>query len=478
MTILLAFLVNAALNFALALLVAKFLGPDDFGRYALAMAVAIVLNTVFFEWLRLSTTRFSSGQRPADRAGIRATLELAYASTVLGLALAAILAALSGIELGLPTRLMLAATAAGIGMALFDYRAALARAAFLDRAYTRLILVKNIAGFALMAGGAYWLREPALVVAGAALSACAAILLVRGGGADMTALRDAQRRHLKTFAAYAIPLVVANAVYQAIPLLNRAALAATAGFGEAGQFALASDIGLRLFMTLGSGLDLLLFQLAVRQAEAHGREAGERQIARNMAAIFALLLPLAAGFWLVLPSFEALFVPTEYRGAFAAYSNLLIPALLAFALIQYALNPVFQLERRTGPVVLAALAALVINAALVAALPRIMGPLGVAVAQLGGLAVALLLFAALALRVGGVRPPWRDLALAVVATAGMSAALLPLRAIGPPELALPAMTAAGLALYAALGYALDIAGCRALLRARLDRGRPIAAPAE
>src|SRR5215218_4171785 len=83
MTIIAAFLANAGLNFALGLLVARFLGPDEFGRYAVAMAVAVVINTAFFEWLRLSTTRFYSDERHSSEPGLRATIELGYAAVSL-----------------------------------------------------------------------------------------------------------------------------------------------------------------------------------------------------------------------------------------------------------------------------------------------------------------------------------------------------------------------------------------------------------
>ncbi|HKH35266.1 MAG TPA: hypothetical protein VKA80_14090 [Beijerinckiaceae bacterium] len=62
-------------------------------------------------------------------------------------------------------------------------------------------------------------------------------------------------------------------------------------------------------------------------------------------------------------------MPAAYRGAFASYTTILIPALFAFALIQYALNPVFQLKRRTGPVVVAAFVALATDAGLLLVLP-------------------------------------------------------------------------------------------------------------
>jgi O-antigen/teichoic acid export membrane protein len=479
MAIVAAFFVNAALNFALGLLVAKFLGPSDFGRYAVGMAAAVVLNTLCFEWLRLSTTRFYSQARRAGEPGIRATLELGYGATALVLAALTLAAFLADVEIGLSASLLAGAVAAGIGMGVFDYRAALARALFLERAYAQLVLLKNAAAFALMVGAAYLFGEPAFVLAGAAISAGAAIFVARRELADAgPEPTRAEGRHLRLFASYALPLVAANLVYQLVSLMNRSALALIDSYAEAGRFALAADLGLRIFMTLGSGLDILLFQMAVRREETHGRAAAEAQIVRNFAVVIALLLPVAGGYWLVLPSLEALVVPQAYRGAFADYTVILIPALFAFALIQYGLNPVFQLRQRTGPVVFAALAALCINAALLPVLLPTVGGKGVALAQLAGFALATVIIGVLAGRRGGLRVPWRDVGLAGAATGAMLVLLLPLRAIEAPVLALAVMIAAGGAIYGTLAYLLDIAGLRTLLHARFSRPRAIPAPAE
>ena len=73
------------------------------------------------------------------------------------------------------------------------------------------------------------------------------------------------------------------------------------------------------------------------------------------------MLPAVAGCWLVLPSFEALFVPENFRGAFAHYFTLMTPALLAFALINYGVNTAFQIAHRLSPLVIAALVAFLAN---------------------------------------------------------------------------------------------------------------------
>jgi O-antigen/teichoic acid export membrane protein len=476
MTIVITFALNAGLTFALGLAVAKFLGPETFGRYAVALAVASVVNTAAFEWLRLSATRFYSDRTRRDDAGVRATLTLGYAAIVLTLAALLAAAALLRLDLGLPTGLLAAATVAGVAMGLFDYQAALARARFLDRTYAALVLAKNALAFALMVGGAFAFGDPALVLYGSALSALAAIVAARRALADPQARPSLARGDLiGGFARYALPLVAASFLYQLIPLLNRGYLASRFGFAEAGTFSLPADLGLRLFATLGTGMDMLLFQIAVRTDETHGPDAARAQVARNLALVAAVLFPVAAGFWLVLPSFEALVVPAAFRGGFAGYMALLIPALLALSLVQYALNPVFQLRKATGPVTAAAVAALVVDAALLPVLSARFGPLGVAAAQAGGFLVAAGVLTVLAARATTL--PWRDLALAAAATAAMTAALWRLRALPPGLVQLTVTAAAGVGIYGALALAFDIAGARAMA-ARLRRHRFRSVPAE
>jgi O-antigen/teichoic acid export membrane protein len=81
MAVIAAYVVNAALNLALGLLLADILGPADFGRFALGIAGSVVLTTLFFEWLRLSATRFYSERVRGEEPWIRAMLDRAYATS-------------------------------------------------------------------------------------------------------------------------------------------------------------------------------------------------------------------------------------------------------------------------------------------------------------------------------------------------------------------------------------------------------------
>ncbi|MCG5247220.1 lipopolysaccharide biosynthesis protein [Methylorubrum extorquens] len=485
MAVIAAFVLNAGLNFILGIAIARMLGPADFGRFALATAGAVVLNTILFEWLRLSATRFYSARVREAEPWIRQGLDRAY--WVIALALFATAALCAGLGIGVnPTpegRLVMTASTmvAAIGIGLFDYHAALARARFIGSAYLRLVVWKNVLAFVLMAGTAWLFPQPVWVLIAGGLSQFLAVLPMRkilGDGLLGHApafTPDRARKTLRLFAAYGLPLIAANAVYQIMPFLNRAAIAGTAGFAEAGYFALAADLGSRAFSTLGAALDLLLFQIAVQAEEHHGREAAETQVARNIAIVVALLLPCAAGYWAVTPALQALIVPEEFRGPFADYTDLLIPGLFCLSIMNFALNPIFQIRRRTSPVVAAALIGLAVNAVGLVLLPRMMGPQGVAVAQTLGLVAAVAVLGLRALTgIERLRLPSRDLALTAAACLAMVLAVLPFRGL-EPALALPACIAAGMLVYGALVWFLDIAGLRSAVRQRFPKRLPAAA---
>ena len=469
MLYLVAFTIAAALSFASSLLAAALLGPEAFGRYAVALSVSVVINTVLFEWLRLSTTRFYSERVRQDEPRIETTLNAVYAVTSAAVVAIAAVLLVSGADLGLSPGLLAAAAAVGLSVALFDYRTAQARARFLDRRYAALLFGRGLLAFCLAAGAAWLWREPTFALLGSAAAAALTLGVLRetrgpaaGGHFD--------RALLTRFARYAVPLVAATAIYQALPLLNRAVLAGRSGFAEAGYFSLASEIAVRLLQNVGSALDLALFQLAVRAEERDGREAGERRISQNLGIVFAITVPACVGLAAVWPSFEALFVPTSFRGQVADVMMLAIPAFGAYALVQFGLNPAFQIRHRTGPVVAAAAAALAVNVMLLLAWPGATGAVGVAAVQFASLAVGLLVLAVLAL---GIRAtlPWRDLAFATGAAAIMGAALWPWRDALPPLPGLMAQVLVGAGLYGAITLLFDIAGARSALAGLRGFGR-------
>ena len=89
MKVLVAFFTNTFFNFVIGLMVAKFLGPEEFGRFALALAVALVTQTIVFDWLRLGAIRFYSERSATERPALRATLDALFGVLIAALAVVA-----------------------------------------------------------------------------------------------------------------------------------------------------------------------------------------------------------------------------------------------------------------------------------------------------------------------------------------------------------------------------------------------------
>jgi O-antigen/teichoic acid export membrane protein len=421
----------------------------------------VIINAGAFDWIRLSAVRFYSSRTRDERPEMRATLDVCFGALAAIVSFAAVAASLGGIALPLSPSLLLMAAAFAVASGFYDYRTALARARFHDSAYSRTIIVKNILYLILTVGGAWRFQSAQIALAGICLSVAVAL------ASSWRALRDpgaspakAQPALAGQFMRYGLPLVTASILFQLIPLANRVIVSRLYGFGESGQFSLANDLGARILSAIGSTLDVLLFQLAVRADEAHGAEGAGAQLADNMAVVLAVILPTCAGLWLILPSFQAIIVPEAFRGPFAIYLAAMLPGLLCYALLQFALAPIFQIGKRTLPMIVAALSACVTDLLLLAALPRGADGAWLATAQSGSLGVALTVVLALAASTRPIWPSALDVLSTLVATAAMAVVVLPLRALPPGPVVLIAQLALGGLVYGAVAYALDVARLR------------------
>jgi hypothetical protein len=211
--------------------------------------------------------------------------------------------------------------------------------------------------------------------------------------------------------------------------------------------------------------------MAVAAHDRFGAAEARQKIADNMAIVLAIMLPACAGIWLVLPSMQALIVPADYRGPFEELLTLMLPGLFCFAMTLYGVNPIFQIAERTVPLIAAAVMGCIADPLILLALPK-QGASTLAIAQSGGFVVAfvtLIGFACLS------RPQWprfRDVAATVLGTAAMIAVLLPMREKNPGLAVLVGQVVTGAAIYTAVIAALDIAGLREIILARL---RPMVA---
>lgn len=461
------FILNSILNFVVSLLVAKFLGPAEYGRYVLALSVGIVIQTLFFDWLRLAATRFYSQRDRMERPQIRATMDAAFGVLAVFAGIAAFSVWAFRFDLVLTHDLAALAIGVGVSNGLFDFASALVRARFHDRAYAALVIAKNVLAFALTVGGALIFQSANIALIGLMTSVAGSLIAARRELIDSDArLRTAERALAVRFLAYGLPIVFANFLYQTVPLTNRVLASQINGFAEVGKISLAFEIGIRIVGAIGSALDVILFQIAVRTEKTEGEHAARAQIARNMGVVIAIVMPSVVGCWLVLPSFETLFVPESFRGAFAHYFTLLTPALLAFALINYGVNTAFQISHKLMPLIVAALIASLANSLSVIFLPPTPDASRFAVAQSISSCAGLIALTIMLLALEPMWPRARDIVGALVATAAMLVGGAPMRDFAPGVLTLFLQMTVGVVIYGGVAYAFDVAELRSVYARR------------
>lgn len=472
MLVVIPFVVNAALNFVLGLLVAYVLGPEQFGLYAIGAALMVFVNAAAIDWLKLAAIRFYTGSGAAEVQAMKLSLDTLIAGVSIGLCGILLAAVAAGIDFSLPATLVAVAVATGVCAGLFDYTGAVLRAQMKDRAYARYVLVKNLAALVLMVGGAWFTQNAAMVLFGACLSIVAALMTVRRDiDRSPLAPRALSLAHVRRFATYALPLVGANVLMATILLANRSLLASQHGLAEAGHFALATDMGIKLFGALGAAMEIILLRAVVQVDETRGRSAAYRQIGRNLVIVLMVSLPVAGGFFAVLPHFEALFIPGAYRGPFQLYFAVMLPAFLALAVTQAGLNPLFMIGHRTLVATGAAACGLAANGAVLLWAWQVDQPIVYACGLLAAFVTILVVTVAIAARNREAWPPGRDLGLVVLALLAMLAVIWPLRGATAPWPGLASMIGLGAFVYVAVILAGNVAGLRSRLVALIAERR-------
>jgi len=460
------FLLNAVANFLLGIILSALLGPAEFGRYATVALGAATLATASFDWLRLSSIRFSGSYE--NREATSASLDAGYIAMI-GVSVVCVFALLgAGLNFGLPASLLALTPFMAIAYARSDYFAAHMRARDQGRAFALLAATRHSLTFTVVIGVAAAAPSAGPVVA--ALTATTLISVVALGTATRTPgtrLSLANWRTIEQFVVYSKPIVASTVIYLAINLLDRHLALERFGAAATGQLALATDLGLRLFLAINVLPETLLFQYALKRERDEGRPTAERQIAANIVLIFAVLAPLTATYMAMAPTIEAVMAPAAFRGEYARLSFSLAPGFLAFCALTSMCNPVLQLTKKTWPLTLAAVAALLANLILVE-LPFFSEDIdGLAQAFAISLGVGFVAAAATAFRQSPIRPAARDM-IVVAATAGvMGLVLRPLNAIHPPLLAAVLSLILGGAILASSVLVFNVGGLRAMAAERL-----------
>jgi len=391
----------------------RLLPPNEYGIFALVIANTLLVQSIAYQWIKNSVTRFLPAHREQPRE-LLDTILIAYL----------VVCALTGvISLGIYLftndnhlrTLILFGTLLLWATTWFDLNLEAARARLQPARYAWMSITRSISApmigvpLVLLGWGAYGLLIGQL---GSALMAAMPSTLTTWHQVRLRWHAEIFRKTLR----YGLPLTANFAVRYVITTSDRLIIGYFLGASAAGLYAASYDLGWRLLTLIFSSIELAVTPLVFRAFEQQDRTQALRFLSQVRTLTWAVSAPVAA----VLIAAPRPLVEMTLGAKFRESALIVIPwialAYLLFVIMNF-YNYAFKLGLRTElQVLVMALGAGVNLLTNVLLIPRI-GLLGAAIATTAAFGAAALLSYILSQRIIPMHMPINDVAKITLASA-------------------------------------------------------------
>jgi O-antigen/teichoic acid export membrane protein len=269
-------------------------------------------------------------------------------------------------------------------------------------------------------------------------------------------------KEVKRFLSYGVPLTLSGLAFAGNSTAARAMVATMLGAGAAGQFGAALDITTQLAGIIAASVSAIVAPMAIRACRDGGVLAARVQLGDGAELMLSALAPATAGLIILAQSFGDIVVGPRFETA----AQVLIPLLAISrgidAFSQYYLHLGFQILERPLLQVACGAVTLIVNVSLAAILVPSQGVQGAAYSLLIGDIVGLVISFSLLRAVFPMPIPVRSLVRVGLCTTVMVAVCAPLAHSleGRPLLSLLIVPVAGVLIYGAAAYVLNVAKVR------------------
>ena len=436
----------------------RFFAADAFGDYLLGFAFATFFAIFLSSAVKLSILR---EQARGDGTDVRPSALAALLLCGLVLPLGYVAARLAN----LAPAVAIASIGLTVAVVAYDTSQELLRAeqkaaSFLRGTVARAVLVSGL-GIASMLFG----RTGALLLAAMSIGYSLATLSFWRAAWGATRPRFEVAR-LVEIVTNGFPLTISLSLLALSGMTDQFLLANLAGVGAAGQFGASLDIIRQSLIIPAISVATAFVPMTVRLLATEGASQARAHLAKYLEILLAATLPACVGLAIVAPHVADLVLGPNFRVVSHAAMPVFAAALLFQILTQQYFHTSFLLSNRTG-FYLANTASIIVWNVVTSYL--LISRFGVMGAVWGRLATEIFgcLNAALLSRFAFAMPlPLGRIARVVAATAAMGFVVVFLEKFAAPfgPAALVVLVPAGVAVYAAAGWALNIGDLRALSR--------------
>jgi O-antigen/teichoic acid export membrane protein len=316
--------------FVALIVFSRLLAPAEYGFFALFVTSAELMNAVLFNWIRLAFLRFYAEYQDSGEISVlrRACLSITAVALTLSLPIAAAMSWLVVPERWLAFfGLLVCITLANgvVRLRLSELQAQNRSLPYfgIEIARATLWLAFSLV-LILIAGPHFEALGTGFVAANSVVALVCIVPLAR----DLAHL-TVHRALLTAIVTYAGPIVVTAALSSLIPLTERYVIQFVAGPAAVGVYAAAQNLVQQPINMIASSVALAAFPMVMRSADFEGSRAARARLGEVGGLLLALLLPAAAGIFLLRSEIASILLGEQFR----AEATILIPWVVVTAIL-------------------------------------------------------------------------------------------------------------------------------------------------
>lgn len=341
-TYLLGRIIPAGLGLCTILIFSHLADPATYGEYAVALAVSMILNLVFFQWNRSAVTR-NAAHDPKDVASvIGAAIALHFLNIFIVTLLILLYGSFSG---GSVASILMMTVVCSTSDFVLEVARATGRAKHYAFQYGLRQALFFLISYVLLKYEIFYFHLNVIVFSylisfSISTAPYMLIYLMKFG------LRFS-KEHLLLHCRFGLPLVLNFSLSGLINQIDKLIVSAFLGKEAAGIYALAVDITKQTLLTLMEAVNLASFPRLVKAYETGDALKSTQKMQENLDVLIGVSLPATIGFIMLLPSVSGTLIGQEFAKPFMIVAPVIACASFVRGLRVYYFDQAFHLTRET-----------------------------------------------------------------------------------------------------------------------------------
>lgn len=354
------------INFLAIFLYSRLLTPEQYGKYAIVLAAAGLMNSLLLSWLRLGVLRYYSSYSSEERSRFLSTVAAAFITYTVVSGLLVSVASLLGLFDGGYAGIWLLGLCLLWVNGFFDLNLEIFRADLSPKSYGWFYFSKTVLTLAvsLVLIISFQLGAEALILGSIAASLLPLAVVVPKVWRGLS-LKTADWSILRELLVYGLPLTLTLAMGFVIDSSDRLLLGWLNGTAAAGLYAVTYDFAQQTMILMMTIVNLAAYPLVIHAMEKGKTDEVNDRMKQNIIFLTAVALPAAGGMIMLAGNISRLFFGEAYREA----ATLVLPWIAIVSFVQgmkvFYLDLAFQLSKQTSrqiiPVLAGALSNLLLN---------------------------------------------------------------------------------------------------------------------